>query len=72
MSNLGPQVSYPIPEGIINHHGENYLAITLWSLDQKGAKIHDLSLAYDAAIYSGYSKPKLVAAAKYNKRSGSY
>jgi hypothetical protein len=32
LSSLGPQVSYPIPEGILNHHGTNDVLISLWAL----------------------------------------
>ncbi|KAG8752322.1 hypothetical protein FRC11_008497, partial [Ceratobasidium sp. 423] len=31
-SNFGPQTVYPIPEGILNHRGENDILLTLWSL----------------------------------------
>lgn len=72
MSNLGPQKSYAIPEGIMNHHGENYIALTLWSLDGKGAKLNSLSLHYAAAIQSSYSKPELVQATNYQQRYQSY
>ncbi|KAG8737249.1 hypothetical protein FRC10_008399 [Ceratobasidium sp. 414] len=33
-SNYGPQTVFPIPEGIINHRGENDVLLTLWSLGQ--------------------------------------
>ncbi|KAG8685784.1 hypothetical protein FRC08_012917 [Ceratobasidium sp. 394] len=33
-SNFGPQTVYPIPEGILNHRGENDVLMTLWSLGE--------------------------------------
>ncbi|KAL0563006.1 hypothetical protein V5O48_019071, partial [Marasmius crinis-equi] len=44
ISSLGPQTSYPVPEGILNHHGSNEVLITLWALDEGGAKFDKLEL----------------------------
>ncbi|CAE6489714.1 unnamed protein product [Rhizoctonia solani] len=44
-SNFGPQTVYPIPEGVLNHRGENDILLTLWSLDALGAKIANVELA---------------------------
>ncbi|KAF8588348.1 glycoside hydrolase family 35 protein [Ramaria rubella] len=52
-SNLGPQTTFPIPEGILNHRGSNDLVITLWSLDPQGAKIADLELVSLGVFASG-------------------
>ncbi|KAJ7196639.1 glycoside hydrolase family 35 protein [Mycena pura] len=51
-SSLGPQVSYPIPEGIINHHGKNEVLVTLWALDSIGAKMSTLELNKRASLTS--------------------
>ncbi|KAG8686476.1 hypothetical protein FRC11_008917 [Ceratobasidium sp. 423] len=32
VSNFGLQIAYPIPEGVLNHHGENDILMTIWSL----------------------------------------
>ncbi|KAM0415981.1 hypothetical protein ACHAPT_013080, partial [Fusarium lateritium] len=53
VSNLGPQSRFVLPEGILNHHGTNYLALTLWCLDESGAKVDGLSLEADAIVQSG-------------------
>ncbi|KAJ7469612.1 glycoside hydrolase family 35 protein [Mycena latifolia] len=52
LSSLGPQVSYPIPEGILNHHGENEVLITLWALNATGAKMSKLELNKRASVAS--------------------
>ncbi|KAJ6608888.1 putative beta-galactosidase, partial [Mycena sp. CBHHK59/15] len=44
ISSLGPQISYPIPEGILNHHGKNEVLISLWALNASGAKLSTLEL----------------------------
>ncbi|KAJ7075303.1 glycoside hydrolase family 35 protein [Mycena belliarum] len=51
-SSLGPQVSYPIPEGILNHHGKNEVLISLWALDATGAKMSKLELNKRATVAS--------------------
>ncbi|KAK5021119.1 hypothetical protein LTR60_000118, partial [Cryomyces antarcticus] len=37
--NIGPQDAFPVPEGIFNYHGSNYVAMSLWALDAGGAKV---------------------------------
>ncbi|KAJ3575118.1 hypothetical protein NP233_g1314 [Leucocoprinus birnbaumii] len=52
VSSHGPQVSYPIPEGILNHHGPNEVLISLWALDIGGAKLSKFELNKRATIAS--------------------
>ncbi|CAE6436343.1 unnamed protein product [Rhizoctonia solani] len=52
VSNLGPQTVYPIPEGILNHRGENDVLLTIWSLDAAGAKIPTIELVASPAFAS--------------------
>lgn len=33
VNHIGPQTEYPVPEGILNYHGSNYVGISLWSLE---------------------------------------
>ncbi|CAG8902480.1 unnamed protein product [Penicillium egyptiacum] len=72
VNNIGPQTAYPIPEGIVNHHGENYLALTLWALDDRGAKLDGIRLENTAIIQTGYAGPDFVDAQSYAVRYGSY
>lgn len=69
VNNIGPQVSYPVPEGILNYDGQNYLALILWSLQSSGAKLAGLSLKMDTPLQSGYKKPLLVDGESYRERS---
>ncbi|PVG04082.1 putative beta-galactosidase [Serendipita vermifera] len=32
-SSLGPQTSYPVPEGILNHQGHNEVLVIIWALN---------------------------------------
>ncbi|KAH8589576.1 beta-galactosidase [Bisporella sp. PMI_857] len=72
INNIGPQLSYPVPEGILNYSGKNYLALTLWSLESGGAKLGGLSLGINTVVQSGYSKPSLVEGQVYALRSEAY
>ncbi|KAG9099011.1 hypothetical protein FS749_002359 [Ceratobasidium sp. UAMH 11750] len=51
-SNFGPQTVYPIPEGILNHRGENDVLMTLWSLDGSGAKVANVELVSTSVVES--------------------
>jgi len=48
----GPQTVFPLPEGILNPRGSNDLLVTLWSLDEEGAKVADLELVSTALLSS--------------------
>ncbi|KAL9031706.1 MAG: hypothetical protein Q9196_000302 [Gyalolechia fulgens] len=72
VSNIGPQTSFPVPEGILNYHGTNYVALSLWALDARGAKIEDLQLVSTAVIQSGYGPVELSPMPAYEERVGAY
>ncbi|KAG9124447.1 hypothetical protein FRC07_011605 [Ceratobasidium sp. 392] len=62
VSNMGPQTVYPIPEGILNHRGENDVLLALWALDSTGAKVPDLKLVSNFAVSSSKEVIKGLAA----------
>ncbi|KAF8173226.1 glycoside hydrolase family 35 protein [Mycena galopus ATCC 62051] len=33
VANLGPQAKFPVPQGILDYHGENTVAVALWSME---------------------------------------
>ncbi|KAK4909035.1 hypothetical protein LTR49_022134 [Elasticomyces elasticus] len=70
--NIGPQNIYPVPEGIWNYHGLNYIAVSLWSLEASGAKVDSLSLVGGPVIQSGYGNVELSPMPGYEKRAGAY
>ncbi|KAJ5630273.1 beta-galactosidase [Penicillium longicatenatum] len=72
VNNVGPQTRFPVPEGIINYNGPNYLTLTIWSMDSRPFQLTNLQLQADAVIQSGYSKPDLVQRLHYNERLDSY
>ncbi|KAI1311001.1 glycoside hydrolase family 35 protein [Xylaria venustula] len=72
INNLGPQTSFPVPEGVLDYSGKNYLGLTLWAQDTTGAKLDGLSLVANTVIQSGMKKPSLTWSDKWVKREGAY
>ncbi|KAI0552899.1 glycoside hydrolase family 35 protein [Xylaria curta] len=72
INKLGPQTSFPVPEGVLNYSGKNYLGLTLWAQDAAGAKLDGISLVANAVIQSGMRKPALTWSDKWVKREGAY
>ncbi|KAF4124805.1 beta-galactosidase [Geosmithia morbida] len=69
---IGPQKSYPIPEGIVNHHGTNTIAITVWSMEEKGAQIKGLGWTVGMVSKSGFGDVESAPAPEWKERAGSY
>ncbi|KAF4554041.1 putative glycosyl hydrolases family 35 protein 3 [Elsinoe fawcettii] len=72
INHLGPQTKFPVPEGILNYNGTNYVAVTIWAQQEGGAKLEGLKLEVDAVIQSGYRKPALTFDDVWAKREGAY
>ena len=72
VNKLGPQTRFPVPEGILNYSGKNYLALTLWAQDAVGAKLEGLALEANMVIQSGMRKPSLTWNDKWVEREGAY
>lgn len=71
--NIGPQDIFPVPEGIWNYHGSNYLAVSLWALEEGGAKVENLQLVAGPVVQSSYSRPiEMSPISKWHKRHGAY
>ena len=72
VNNIGPQTSFPVPEGILNYQGTNYLALSLWALGAAGAKIQNIELVPTGLIQSGYGRIALASMSAYTPRVGAY
>jgi Beta-galactosidase jelly roll domain/Beta-galactosidase, domain 3 len=72
VNNIGPQVRFPVPEGIWNYRGKNWLAISLWNLEDRPVKVEDLKLVAGPEIYTGLRDIELVHSPKWTKRGGAY
>lgn len=72
VSNVGPQTKYPVPEGILNYRGTNYIGISLWGLDSGATKVSGLELTVDGEFWGGVGEVDVVEGQKYEKRPGAY
>ena len=72
VNNIGPQTLFPVPEGILNYHGNNTLALSLWALDADGAKVEEIQLVSTAMIQTGYGRVELSPMSAYSPRVGAY
>ncbi|KAF7330740.1 Beta-galactosidase [Mycena venus] len=52
VNNIGPQTSFPVPQGILNYNGVNTLGISLWAADAGGARLDSLALKLTAKVES--------------------
>lgn len=39
VNHIGPQTSFPVPEGILNYRGTNWIGLSLWAHGEDGAKL---------------------------------
>lgn len=72
VNNIGPQLSYPVPEGILNYQGTNWLALSLWAQGDDGAKLDSFELANTTPVLTSLSGVESVDQPKYQARRGVY
>ena len=70
--NLGPQLSFPVPEGIWDYHGSNYLAVSLWALGDTGARVQSIQLTAAPSIQTAYGPVAMSPITPWEKREGAY
>ncbi|KAK2608465.1 hypothetical protein QQS21_003035 [Conoideocrella luteorostrata] len=72
ITNIGPQTEYPVPEGILNYNGDNWVGLVIWSLDDTGAKVPGFTLKAGTPVQSSRNKVDLVTGPSYSARPGAY
>lgn len=72
VSNVGPQTKYPVPQGILNYQGVNYVGVSLWGLDGGATKLDGLELEVDGVVASGLGEVETVEGSRYEVRKGAY
>ncbi|KAK3310903.1 glycoside hydrolase family 35 protein [Chaetomium strumarium] len=72
ISHIGPQTSFPVPEGILNYRGTNTVAIAIWATQPGGARISSLGLKAGRPVLTGRRPVVGVAAPAWTERPGSY
>ncbi|KAL4977048.1 putative beta-galactosidase A [Aspergillus desertorum] len=71
VNNIGPQTRFPVPEGILDYQGTNWVAVTLWALESSGAKLDSFGLVHGTPVQTaldveGVERPR------YQPRKGVY
>ena len=72
VNNVGPQTRFPVPEGILNYHGANYVALSLWGFDKKGNRLTGFDLVPTAQVRTGYGKIGNAPMPEWKERKGAY
>jgi beta-galactosidase len=72
VNHIGPQTSFPVPEGILNYCGTNWVALSLWAHGDDGAKLDSFELINTTPVLTSLGKVKSVNQPKYQARKGAY
>lgn len=72
VNGVGPQRRFPVPEGIFNYQGENYVGVSIWALEEGGAKPEGFELVNGMEVQSGYGEVKGAPMENWIKREGVY
>lgn len=72
ISHIGPQIRYPVPEGIINYKGDNSVGLFVWAVETGGAKLTAFSLSVGNPILTSRQTVELVKASPWHERPGVY
>jgi beta-galactosidase len=72
INHIGPQTRYPVPQGILDYNGTNWLGLTLWAHESSGARLEDFALVYDRPIATALGEIAFVGGSAYAPRPGAY
>jgi len=72
VNEIGPQQRYPVPQGILNHRGDNYIGVSIWAIEEGGAKPKDINLVAATPIKTGYQNIVLAPMSAWEQRKGAY
>ncbi|KAK5329783.1 hypothetical protein LTR93_001371 [Exophiala xenobiotica] len=72
VNHIGPQTSFPVPPGVLNYQGSNWLALTLWAHQPGGAKLESFELENDTPVMSALEDVEFVGQSGYAQREGAY
>ncbi|RYO74978.1 hypothetical protein DL766_009099 [Monosporascus sp. MC13-8B] len=72
MHHIGPQTRYPVPQGILNYRGTNYLGVTLWAMEEEGAKVEGFEIRVGMVTATGYGNIEMAPTPAWERREGAY
>jgi hypothetical protein len=70
VNNVGPQTKFPVPQGILDYAGTNYLGVAVWGLDAGETRLGGLELGVDGVVWSGLGEVSAVKGQGYEERKG--
>ncbi|EKG19540.1 Glycoside hydrolase family 35 [Macrophomina phaseolina MS6] len=70
--NIGPQDVFPVPEGIWDYRGSNYVAVSLFSQEESGATVDGFELVHGTPVKTGYQAVEVVQGETFAERAGAY
>lgn len=72
VSHIGPQTSFPVPQGVLDYDGTNWIALTLWAPEKAGASVEGVRLENRSVVLTGYPYVAPLYNPAYEKREGAY
>ncbi|KAI1407783.1 glycoside hydrolase family 35 protein [Hypoxylon sp. FL1857] len=73
VGHIGPQTSFPVPEGILNYKGENWIGLIIWRMEDSGdTPVLDFRLEAGAPVLTGRDPVALVESPAWSTRDGAY
>jgi hypothetical protein len=69
---IGPQRRFPVPEGILNYRGDNYIAVSVWGLETGAVKPTGFELVAGMPVRSGFGEVQLAPMEQWAERDGAY
>ncbi|KAI0138059.1 glycoside hydrolase family 35 protein [Hypoxylon sp. NC0597] len=73
VGHIGPQTSFPVPEGILNYNGENWIGLAIWRMEDSGdTPVLDFRLEVGVPVLTGRDPVVLVESPRWSARDGAY
>ncbi|KAL7621320.1 hypothetical protein AAE478_008641 [Parahypoxylon ruwenzoriense] len=73
VGHIGPQTSFPVPEGILDYGGENWIGLAVWRMeDSADAPVLDFRLEAGVPVLTGREPVVLVESPAWSPREGAY
>ncbi len=72
VSNIGPQTRFPVPEGILNYQGENWIGLAVWALENGGARVPEFHLSAGVPVLTGRDAVEVVNSPAWTARAAAY
>jgi len=58
--------------GILDYHGQNWLAVEIWAQQSEGAKLTNFTLEAGTPAWTSMPRPAMAPIPSYTQRTGAY